>query len=122
VPSDDAALTAAAIGRWNHALRCLSETDPALERLRTLTMVGRPFCSVARPHLMTPVRYEAERLAVTLVGAALSKVSAAIARTLRPALRSSSTRKRSAADRPVGAPRCPLAGVSASWPLIRAGV
>ena len=80
MPSDDAALTAAAIGRWNHALRCLSETDPALERLRTLTMVGRPFCSVARPHLMTPVRYEAERLAVTLVGAALSKVSAAIAR------------------------------------------
>src|SRR5689334_2580377 len=54
--------------------------DPALERLRTQLMVGRPFCTVARPNLMTRVRFEAERLAVTLVGSALSKVSAAIAR------------------------------------------
>jgi hypothetical protein len=80
VPSDDAALSAAAIGRWNHALRALDEPDPGLERLRTLMMAGRAFCSVARPNLMTPVRYEAERLAVTLVGSALSKLSAAIAR------------------------------------------
>lgn len=84
MPSDDAALSAAAIGRWNHALRCLDAPDPALEKLRSMTFGGaakaRPYCGVARPHFMTRVRYESERLAVTLVGSALSKVSAAIAR------------------------------------------
>jgi A circularly permuted ATPgrasp len=80
VSSDDAAVSAAAISRWNRALRGMSEPDQALDHLRTLTIDGRPYCSVARPHLMTRVRYEAERLAVTLVASALSKVSAAIAR------------------------------------------
>jgi hypothetical protein len=46
-------------------------------------------------------------------------VSAAIARTLRPAPRSSNTRKRSTADKLAGL-CCPLAGVGcASWSLIR---
>ena len=80
MPSDDAALSAAAIGRWNHALRALDDLDPALERLRKLTVGDRPYCLVARPHLMTRVRYEAERLAVTLVASALSKLAAAISR------------------------------------------
>ena len=80
MPSDDAAVSASAISCWNRALRRLSEPDPALENLRTLTIEGRSYCSVARPHLMTHVRYEAERLAVTLLASALSKVSAAIAR------------------------------------------
>jgi uncharacterized circularly permuted ATP-grasp superfamily protein len=79
MPSDDAAISTEVASRWHELLRSNGD-DPHLEQLRTMTIGDRPFCSVARPYFMSPVRYEQERLACTLVGSALSKVSAAIAR------------------------------------------
>lgn len=79
MPSDDAALSAEITGRWHALLRTLGH-DPQFERLRTMMLGDRPYCTVARPHVMTHVSFEQERLACTLVGSALSKLSAAIAR------------------------------------------
>ena len=76
--SDDTAVSAEAASRWHELLRSARFDDPGLERLREFQIAGRRPFAVARPHLMTPARYEQERLACALVGSALAKLSAAI--------------------------------------------
>jgi len=76
--SDDAAVRDEAIRRWHELLRETPSDDRGLQLLRRISVGNRRVFVVARPFLMTPVRYEQERLACTLVGSALSKLSAAI--------------------------------------------
>lgn len=85
--SDDAALTDEATSHW-HALvhdGVLTEDDPGLQRLRSLTVYGsQRICTVVRPNLVTRPRYEAEKLAVSLVASALAKACAYV--STRPEL------------------------------------
>jgi A circularly permuted ATPgrasp len=76
--SDDAAVSTEATRRWHELLRSTPFDDPGLEQLRLVRVGSRRAVIVARPFLMTPVRYEQERLACRLVGSALKKLSAAI--------------------------------------------
>jgi hypothetical protein len=78
MPSDDAVLTAEAVGRWHRLARQAAGDDPGLAELRAITYAGRRACTVARPFLVTRPRYESERLAVALVGSALAKTLAAV--------------------------------------------
>ncbi|MGF1470912.1 MAG: hypothetical protein ACFB50_04115 [Rubrobacteraceae bacterium] len=79
MPSDDAALRVEAISRWHQLLHETPGSDPGLERLRGIVTFGdRRVFTVARPHFVTPVRYEVERLATSLVGSALAKVLAGL--------------------------------------------
>ncbi len=78
--SDDAVLTEEAIARWHELARELRDDDPGLAELRTIGYGGRRAMTVVRPALLTRPRYEAERLAVSLVGSALAKTLAAVHR------------------------------------------
>jgi hypothetical protein len=77
--SDDVALTQQAVARWHELVRELDPADPGLERLREITIYGdRRVINVVRPLLMTAVRLEQERLAVSLIGSSLRKLIAAL--------------------------------------------
>ena len=78
MPSDDAVLTAEAVGRWHRLARRLEPDDQGMQQLRELSYGGRRVCSVARPFLVTRPRLESERLAVSLIGSALAKTLAAV--------------------------------------------